>query len=59
MNGEADNSHFGSMHVYMHLAFKELISVVTVNLYVLIIIKIKLFSLLIKIPPVLPSYRAN
>ena len=24
MNGEADNSHFVSMHVYMHLAFKEL-----------------------------------
>ena len=24
MNGEADNSRFVSMHVYMHLAFKEL-----------------------------------
>ena len=26
MNGEADNSRFVNMHVYMHLAFKELIS---------------------------------
>ena len=24
MKGETDNSHFVSMHVYMHLAFKEL-----------------------------------
>ena len=24
MNGEADNSRFVNMHVYMHLAFKEL-----------------------------------
>ena len=24
MNGEADNSRLVSMHVYMHLAFKEL-----------------------------------
>ena len=24
MNGEADNSRFVSMHVYMHLMFKEL-----------------------------------
>ena len=24
MNGEADNSRFVSMHVYLHLAFKEL-----------------------------------
>ena len=24
MNGEDDNSRFVSMHVYMHLAFKEL-----------------------------------
>ena len=24
MNGEADNSRFVKMHVYMHLAFKEL-----------------------------------
>ena len=24
MNGEADDSRFVSMHVYMHLAFKEL-----------------------------------
>ena len=28
MNGEADNSHFVSMHVYMHLVFKELNSVI-------------------------------
>ena len=26
MNDEDDNSCFGSMHIYMHLAFKELIS---------------------------------
>ena len=26
MNGEADNSRFVNMHVYMHLAFKELTS---------------------------------
>ena len=25
MNGEADNSRFVSLYVYMHLAFKELI----------------------------------
>ena len=24
MNSEADNCHFVNMHVYMHLAFKEL-----------------------------------
>ena len=32
MNGEADNSHFVRMHVYMHLAFKELKSIVFLKL---------------------------
>ena len=27
MKGEADNSRFVSMHVYMHLAFKELLNI--------------------------------
>ena len=31
MNGEADNSRFVSMHVYMHLAFKEL-KIITVDI---------------------------
>ena len=41
MNGEADNSRFVSMHVYMHLAFKE--NSIEANDY------IKLFSTYIQI----------